>query len=116
MMLFRTAFLHMERTEAVEEFANKKLGAKVERLAQGPVGGDLTFLVGKEEQVVKLNLKDKQGRIIAMRAAAKDMYGAVNKLANQLDKHLRRRKNKRIRHRTRPKLGEFLQGLEEEMA
>lgn len=102
-MKLRTAFLHMERTEAVENFANKKLGAKIDRLTQGPTGVDVTFLIEGENHQVRLRLKDKWGDEVALTAAAEDMYTAVNKMANQLDKYLRRRKDKKLRHRVRDK-------------
>ncbi|SMF05560.1 HPF/RaiA family ribosome-associated protein [Pseudobacteriovorax antillogorgiicola] len=106
-MVLKTAFLHMDRTEAIEDFAQKKLGAKIDRLTQGPTGGNLTFLVNKEDQIVKLRLKDKKGDEIALHAAAQDMYVAINKLANQLDKYLRRRKDKRLKGRFKDKYREL---------
>jgi len=98
-MLFRTAFLHMERSEAIEDFAQKKIGAKIDRLAQRPIGGLLTFIVEKDQHIVKLNLKDKTGEEIALHAQNGDMYSAINKLADQVEKYLRRKKEKRIRGR-----------------
>ena len=87
-------------------------------MTQGPTGGEITFLVDKEEQIVKLKLKDKTGDEIALHAAADDMYTAINKLAHQLDKFLRRRKDKRLRGRNRDKLENHLivEQLEEQTA
>lgn len=98
-MLFRTAFIHMERTEAIENYAQKKIGAKIDRLTEQPTGGLLTFVVEKDQHKVRLNLKDKRGDEIALHAENDDMYGAINKLAGQVDKYLRRKKDKRIKGR-----------------
>ncbi len=98
-MLFRTAFLHMERTEAIEDYAQKKIGAKIDRLTQQPTGGLLTFVVEKDQHIVKLNLKDKTGDEIALHSQNGDMYSAINKLADQVEKYLRRKKEKRIKGR-----------------
>ena len=102
-MVLKTAFLHMDRTKAIEDFAQKKLGAKITRLAQGPTGGLLTFLVERDAQIVRLRMKDRQGEEIALQASAQDMYAAIAKLAHQLDKYLRRRKDRRLRGRFRAK-------------
>ena len=68
-------------------------------MTQQPTGALLTFLVEKDQHIVRLNLKDKQGDEIALHAQNGDMYTAINKLADQLDKYLRRRKDKRIKGR-----------------
>ena len=67
----------------------------------------MTFLVQRDDQIVKLKLKDKVGGEIALHAAATDMYTAINKLGHQLDKFLRRRKDRRLRNRTRDKMDPF---------
>lgn len=110
-MLLKTAFLHMERTEALELFANKKIGGKIDRLTNGPTAADLTFLVEKGDQIVKLRLKPKQGKIITLQAITEDMYTSVNKLAGQLDEFLKRRKGRKLkgRHKHLPQQFELLE-------
>ncbi|NRA65471.1 MAG: ribosome-associated translation inhibitor RaiA [Pseudobacteriovorax sp.] len=115
-MQFRTTFLHMDRSEAIEAFAAKKIGAKIERLSQSPTSVHVTFLVEKDQHIVKLSLQESGTDDVALQSQNGDMYAAINKLADQLDKLLRRKKDKRIRGRVidkETKLEKFTPAVEE---
>jgi len=98
-MMLRTAFLHMERTEALDQFALDKIGRKIEKLAESPVSGQVTFLVEKGQNIVRLALKDKKGERLVVTEAADNMYHAINRVAAQIDRRLRRRKGRQLTQR-----------------
>lgn len=100
-MLLRTAFIHMDRTEALEEFALKKIANKIERKAHAPVDGLLTFKVENQVHTVKLHFKDKVGEQIHLQQDGEDMYDAVNKLALNLDRKFLKRKGRALSKRTK---------------
>lgn len=92
--MLRTAFLHMDRTEALDQFAHKKIGKEIEKLAEGPVSGQVTFLVDKDQHIVRLALKDKKGERLVITEAADNMYQAIHRAAKQIGRQLRRKKGK----------------------
>ena len=98
-MQIRTSFIHMERSAAIETFAEQKLGAKIRRLSQKPTDVHLTFEVDKGKHIVKLLLKEQGFDDVALSGENGEMHAAVLKLAEQLDKFLRRRKDKKIKSR-----------------
>lgn len=113
-MLLRTTFLHMDRTQALEDFALKKIASKIERKAQAPVDGLVTFKVENNVHTVKLHFKDKVGEEIHLQQDGDDMYDAVNKLALMLDRTFLKRKGRTLSKRSKkPTLTEVENTAEE---
>ncbi|MFW7378603.1 MAG: HPF/RaiA family ribosome-associated protein [Oligoflexus sp.] len=98
-MMLRTAFLHMDRTEALDQFALEKIGSKIEKLAEAPVNAQVTFVVEKGQHIVRLALKDKKGERLVVREAADNMYQAIHRVAAQIDRRLRRKKGRQLTQR-----------------
>ena len=102
-MHITTTFIHMDRSEAIEKFAIDKIGSKIKRLSQNPIDAHLRFEVDKAKHMVRLSLKESGSEEIALHGENGDMHAAVLKLAEQLDKLLRRRKDKKIKSRHQAK-------------
>ena len=95
-MLLTTAYIHMKRTQALEDFAMEKIESKLTKLAKGPIYGNLTFLVENGKHRAKLLLKDRSGTPIKLERQADNMYEAVARLGDILERLLRRRKTRNI--------------------
>ena len=101
-MLLETAYIHMKRTPALEAFATEKITGKIARFATGPIHGKLTFLVEHGKHIVKLRYKDRRGKPILLEREADNMYEAVNRMGDMLERVLRKRKNRKLAARHQP--------------
>lgn len=98
-MLLRTTYTNFEKTEAIEEAIQSKIGSKIRRFAKNPIDGHVFLSVEPEGSLLTLTLKDQQGDDIVVKKQHEDMYAAIHELAQSLETVLVRRKEKRMAHR-----------------
>ena len=110
-MLLKTAYIHMKRTPALDHFALQKIGDRLKKLAKGPIYADLTFIVEKGKHRASLVVKDKVGKPIQLEHQSDNMYEAVARLGQRLERLLRKRKTKFLALRQKS----YLKGSHEQL-
>jgi ribosomal subunit interface protein len=89
----------MERSAALDQFAQEKIGKRVQKLAKEPIHLQATFDFEHDQPKVTVVLKDQDEESLAVSDTGEDMYQVVNKVAAQIDRRLRKRKEKRLARR-----------------
>lgn len=99
-MKFQVYFKHMDSSKALLEYAEAKLGERLDKYRLGLAEAHVTFAVesGLNCAVCHLTGADRFKVTVDCQDAV-SMYAAVDRLAGKLDETLRRAKDRRRSHR-----------------
>lgn len=92
-MQFQVTFRHMEATEALKEYAQKRM----ERFAKyfsDPIACHVTMSTEKYNHRVDVNLQLKNGFKIAGHETTENMYSSLDMVAAKIERQVRRYKDK----------------------
>ncbi len=98
-MKFQFLFKHMDTSEALKEYAQEKLGDRIEKFASKAIDASVTFSVEHKHHTVHCTLNAGDGFRLEVEHSCLDMYGAVDKVAAKLGARLKRQKEKLKDHR-----------------
>ena len=91
---------HMDVTDALKEHATEKL-QRLERLVDSSVEAHVTFTVEKYRHLADVTLRTN-GLSFAVAKETNDMYSAVDRVVDTLERKIRRHKERVADRRTRP--------------
>ncbi len=83
---------NMEVTEALKDVTSKKFG-KLEKYFQKDIEGDVVFSTEKNRQIIEVTI-NLPGTILRAEEASDDMYAAIDKAVDVLERQIRKHKTK----------------------
>ena len=83
---------NMDVTEALKDVTNKKLG-KLEKYFQEDIQGDVVFSTEKNRQIIEVTI-NLPGTILRAEESSDDMYVAIDKAIDVLERQIRKHKTK----------------------
>lgn len=83
---------NMEVTEALKDVTDKKFG-KLEKYFQENIEGDVVFSTEKNRQIIEVTI-NLPGTILRAEEASDDMYAAIDKSVDVLERQIRKHKTK----------------------
>ena len=83
---------NMDVTEALKDVTNKKLG-KLEKYFQEDIQGDVVFSTEKNRQIIEVTI-NLPGTILRAEESSDDMYVAIDKVIDVLERQIRKHKTK----------------------
>lgn len=95
-MQVNVTFRHMEPSDAVREYAVEKI-KRIEKYLQPPVEVHVILEVDKFMHRAEINLTAK-GVHISAEEVTSDMYAAIDKVADKLERQVQRHKEKVKKH------------------
>ena len=90
----RFSFKHMDTSEALINCTETKVLAKVDKLSFTPIDIHVTFFKEAHENYVCCTILGEHGTKLQAKAQCKNMYKAVDRLAEKLEAQLKRQKGK----------------------
>ena len=83
---------NMDITEALKDVTNKKMG-KLEKYFQKDIEGDIVFSTEKNRQIIEVTI-NLPGTILRAEESSDDMYVAIDKAVDVLERQIRKHKTK----------------------
>ena len=83
---------NMDITEALKDVTNKKMG-KLEKYFQKDIEGDIVFSTEKNRQIIEVTI-NLPGTILRAEESSDDMYAAIDKAVDVLERQIRKHKTK----------------------
>lgn len=99
-MNFQLTGIHLEVTDTIREYVNKKIGKIVKNL-DDVISISITLSVEKIMQKVEVNL-ELAGKQLRIESAENDLYAAIDIASDKLSRVLVKHKEKQTNHRTTP--------------
>ncbi|MFW7379496.1 MAG: ribosome hibernation-promoting factor, HPF/YfiA family [Oligoflexus sp.] len=98
-MQFQFSFKHMETSQALQEYAQEKIGSLVDKFVHKPIEVHVTFLVDKHKQQALCTLTGGDGFTVNVEHSCDDMYGSIDRMLDKLAVQLKRKKDKLKHHK-----------------
>ena len=98
-MEFQFAFKQMETSEALQDYAEKKIREKIAKFVTKPIEARITFSVRKREHVAHCSLVGGDGFNLEVQHTCEDMYASVDRLIDKLESQLKKHKEKLKEHK-----------------
>ncbi len=83
---------NIEVTEALKDVTEKKLG-KLEKYFQGDVEGNVVYSVERNRKIIEITI-NLPGTILRAEESSDDMYAAIDKAVDILERQMRKHKTK----------------------
>ena len=83
---------NMDITEALKDVTNKKMG-KLEKYFQKDIEGDIVFSTEKNRQIIEVTI-NLPGTILRAEESSDDIYAAIDKAVDVLERQIRKHKTK----------------------
>ncbi|QQY80084.1 SSU ribosomal protein S30P /sigma 54 modulation protein [Keratinibaculum paraultunense] len=83
---------NIEVTEALKDVTEKKLG-KLEKYFQGDVEGNVVYSVERNRKIIEITI-NLPGTILRAEESSDDMYAAIDKAVDILERQIRKHKTK----------------------
>jgi putative sigma-54 modulation protein len=100
-MQFQFSFKHMETSEALQKYAEDKIGEKIKKYVTKPIDAQVTFEVEKQSNRAHCSLRGGDGFSVEVDHVCEDMYASVDMVIDKLDIQLKRQKEKLKSHKNR---------------
>ncbi len=94
-------FRHTESTEALKSYAEEKLLNCVQKFITSNADVHIVLLVEKRDHIAEVNISSKDYDLQG-KAVTEDLYSAIDKVADNISKQLRRKKDKIISSKHQP--------------
>lgn len=98
-MIFQFTFKHMESSDALAAYAEKKLGAIIRKFVTKPGHAHVTFTVEKADHLLHIKLTAGDGFSAELDDKGTDMYAVVDSSVDKLNRMLRKKKEKLKDHK-----------------
>ena len=100
-MRFQFSFKHMEKSEALEQYAQSKIEAQVVKFVTKPIEVNVTFSTDKRQHMAACSLVGGDGFSINVDHSCEDMYGSIDRVIDKLGVQLKRKKDRLKNHKNR---------------
>lgn len=101
-MQFQFSFKHMETSQPLQNYAEEKIRAKVEKFVTKAIDIQVTFSVDRHLQHALCVLKSGDGFSLNVEHSCGDMYGSVDRMIDKLHAQLKKKKDKLKTHKNKP--------------
>ena len=91
-MNFSVTFRHMEATDAIRDYAEQKLG-KVKKYLTEPIEFNVVLKVEKHRHIAEITLSSER-KTFNCSEKTEDMYSAIDKAADKLERQVKRAKDR----------------------
>lgn len=98
-MQFQFSFKHMDTSEALQDYAQEKITAKIEKFVTKAIEVKVTFAVDRHLQRAACVLVSGDGFSVNVDHTCGDMYGSVDKLVDKLGAQLKKKKDRLKGHK-----------------
>jgi len=102
-MIFKYSFKHMTTSEALTQYAERKIEEKITKFSTKPDEVHMTFSVDRHFHKAHCSVKGGDGFNCEVEYTSSDMYASVDKIVDRLEAQLKKQKEK-IKYHKRPKL------------
>ncbi len=92
-------FRHTEPTDALKKYSTEKVNQCIKKYVKNPGDAHVVLSVEKRDHIAEVQFHSK-GFEVTARAISEDLYAAIDKMVDTMDKQLRRRKDKLVGHKT----------------
>jgi ribosomal subunit interface protein len=92
----------MEVSPALQQYAEEKITAQIEKFVTKPIEANVTFSVDKHQHRAQLSLFGGDGFTVQVEHVCPDMYASLDKLVDKLGIKLRKVKDKIKEHKGKP--------------
>ena len=100
-MQFQFSFKHMETSQPLQDYAEEKLRAKIEKFVTKPIEVQVTFSVDRHFQHALCTLVSGDGFSLNVEHVCEDMYGSVDRMIDKLGSQLKKKKDKLKSHKNK---------------
>jgi len=112
-MRIAVTFRNMESSEALKDYAHQKF-SKVQKYLDEPIEANIVLTREKFRQRADVTLVANRTTINGMEETS-DMYEAIDKCADKLERQVKKFRQKRVRNKKNsPDMGSFAQSLNSE--
>lgn len=98
-MQFQFSFRQMETSKALQEYAQEKIQAQIEKFVTKAIEVQITFSVDKHLQQVFCSFVGGDGFSLNVEHSCEDMYGSIDRVVDKLATQLKRKKDKLKQHK-----------------
>ncbi len=98
-MQFQFSFKHMTTSEALRDYAEKKVSEKISKYVTKPIEAHVTFEVEHQNHIAHCNIVGGDGFNVVAEHSCSDMYGSVDHMLDKLEIQLKKHKEKIKDHR-----------------
>ena len=98
-MVFQFAFRHMDSSEALQAYAEKKVSEKINKFVTKPIEAHMTFSVDKNVHNAHCSVVGGDGFNLQVEHSCGDMYGSVDMIVDKLEAQLKKHKEKLKGHK-----------------
>lgn len=99
-MVFQFAFRHMDTSEALQTYAEKKVREKVQKFVTKPIEANITFSVEKNAHQVHCAIVGGDGFNPQVEHSCGDMYGSIDMMVDKLEAQLKKHKERIKGHKS----------------
>jgi putative sigma-54 modulation protein len=92
-------FRHTDSTEALKQYSTEKVNQCIQKYIKNPGDAHIVLSVEKRDHIAEVQFHSK-GYEVSAKAVSDDLYAAIDKVIDTLDKQLRRKKDKLVGHKT----------------
>ena len=93
------SFKHMESSQGLIDYAEKKIVRKIERYSTKPIEAHVVFSIEGAQHNAAVNVVGGDGFSFQVEAASPDMYASIDLLLDKLDAKLKKHKEKLKNHK-----------------
>ena len=104
-MQVSVTFRNLESKEVLREYAQEKM-AKLNKYLDSPLEGNVILVVEKHRHIAEVNLVAQRVNLNA-REETEDMFSAIDRAVDKLERQLLKHKEKVKRHKVNSSLPEF---------
>jgi putative sigma-54 modulation protein len=90
-------FRHTDSTDALKQYATEKISNCIKKYVKSPTDVKIVLEVDKRDHIAEVNLHSQRFDL-ASKAAASDLYAAIDKLVDTVVAQLRKQKDKKTDH------------------
>ena len=100
----------MEKSEALEQYAQSKIEAQINKFVTKPIEVNVTFSTDKRLHMAACAVVGGDGFSINVEHTCEDMYGSIDRVIDKLGVQLKRKKDRLKNHKNRGAKNRFGQG------
>ena len=93
-MVFQFSFRHMDSSDSLKNYAEKKVREKIEKFVSKPIEAHVTFAVDKHAHMAHCAVVGGDGFNLQVEHTCGDMYGSVDMIVDKLEVQLKKQKER----------------------